>query len=438
MVRNIAPTDASKLSNTPEGTSRRSVRFPRLLRARFIIGVPLVIACAYMGVRLLFANTPDIVLPPPLPLPAGNVAPLFVQAGRLVQQRGSNLIVSVPNVSTAVLRREVARNADALALYHANLDKPFGFPEVRSWKQRPGLHLEEVALAQLVQAEGRVYQADHQWKAAAQCYLDLYRWAQGFGKSGELIEGLVQILIQAISVEPMDKLLDQCDESTRRLIGDRLLSLVQSNPSLGEAMRRYGIAQVAQAQEWGRGEGWRSSQRLTGGSILSLYEKVCDDLQEARRHSEYRLNKLEVLKEYLRYQESLAVRASTPSWKRRTLKQISPPALFGAQPLYLSAFEDSDRKTAAAQRIIIKARLLLYVQAHHGVMPVILEALGLPPAVTTDPFTGHPLIYRRWVETGRISASAGIRCGFEIYSVGPNGVNDNGDPRLDINGPIGM
>jgi hypothetical protein len=437
MARNIAAADAGKLNNITDGTSRPRVGFRRLLRARFIIGIPFIIACAYIGVRLLFANTPDIILPPPKPLPVGNVAPLFVQAGGLVLQRGSNRLINVPNVSTAVLRREVARNADALAIYHANLDKPFGFPEPRSWKDSLSLHLDEVALAQLVQAEGRVYQADHQWKAAARCYLDLYRWAQGFGRSGQLIEGLVQILIQAISVEPMDKLLDECDESTHRMIGDRLLSLIQSNPSIGDAMRRYGIAQVARAQEWGRGEGWWSSQKR-GGSVLDLYEQLCDNIHEARLRTEYRLNKLDALKDYQRYQESLAVRASTPSWMRRTLKLVSPPALFGAQPLYVGCFEDSDRKTAAAQRIVIKARLLLYARAHHGGLPAILEELRLPLAVTTDPFTGHPLVYRRWAGTAPTSASAGIRSGFQIYSVGPDRVNNNGDPRLDVNGPIGM
>jgi hypothetical protein len=325
--------------------------------------------------------------------------------------------------------RAAATLADALTIYHANLEKPVGYPEPRSWKGQPDIHLEEVALAHLVQAEGRVYQADHQWKAAARCYLDLYRWAQGFGKSGQLIEGLVQSLIQSISVEPMDKLLDECDESTARMIADRLLPLLQSNPSLGEAMRRYGIAQVARAQEWGRGEGWQSSQRLTGGSVLALYEKVCDDIHEARRHSEYRLNKLELLKEYQRYQESLAVRASTPSWKRRTLNLTLPPAVFGAQPLYLSAFEDSDRKTAAAQRIVIKAKLLLYTRAHHGGIPATLEELHLPPSITTDPFTGRPLVYRN---------RAAEKRGFEIYSVGSDRVDNGGNKRLDINGPVGM
>jgi hypothetical protein len=85
--------------------------------------------------------------------------------------------------------------------------------------------------------------------------------------------------------------------------------------------------------------------------------------------------------------------------------------------------EDHARRTryAAATLTVVRSTLSALAierfRAAHGALPSRLADLipGDLSAIPTDPFSGHPLLYKRWPD------------GYSVYSVGPDRQDDGGE-----------
>jgi hypothetical protein len=85
--------------------------------------------------------------------------------------------------------------------------------------------------------------------------------------------------------------------------------------------------------------------------------------------------------------------------------------------------EDHARRTryAAATLAVVRSTLSALAierfRAAHGALPTRLPDLipGVLAEIPTDPFSGHPLLYKRWPD------------GYSVYSVGPDRQDDGGE-----------
>ena len=100
--------------------------------------------------------------------------------------------------------------------------------------------------------------------------------------------------------------------------------------------------------------------------------------------------------------------------RRARSRQIGRIFVSMLTPACESAFEAEDRSVATRRMTIISAKLRLH-RLEHGKYPETLDALTPNPleAILLDPFSNKPFLYER---RGR---------GFLIYSVGPNGIDEN-------------
>jgi hypothetical protein len=98
--------------------------------------------------------------------------------------------------------------------------------------------------------------------------------------------------------------------------------------------------------------------------------------------------------------------------------------LFSQDVLDFRGVADRVMRTEAAKRMVITAIALKRYELKHGNYPPALNSLvpGLLPAIPLDPVDGQPLRY--WLKTDGT---------FLLYSIGPNGKDDGGNPALEKN-----
>ncbi len=114
-------------------------------------------------------------------------------------------------------------------------------------------------------------------------------------------------------------------------------------------------------------------------------------------------------------------RIDAPLTRLRTnLKEMSPleSELYGAEVMTRTITKLASAKIA--RQLAGTASALYRFKLEHGKFPSALAELApkILPALPTDPIDGKPLRYRLNSEGN-----------FLLYSIGENGIDDNGDPR---------
>ena len=143
--------------------------------------------------------------PAPAPLPNPNGYDDFLKAGA-----AATLNVGDYNIlSNAALRALVVTNAEALRLLRIGLTHKCAVPPDTAITNTSGL-LSDLAgmkrLAQLLAAEGLLYQQDNQPAQAVRTYLDAIHFGNEISRGGVLINRLVGVACEAIGRAPLARL----------------------------------------------------------------------------------------------------------------------------------------------------------------------------------------------------------------------------------------
>lgn len=367
---------------------------------------------AVCGFRLLSTDSfPEVPAPPPMPSP--NAVDTFHSAAMRLKNNGGivGLIPAGPKaapIPILKLRAAVRANRKALTEFRQALTMPCQYPVARHPADPMPLYLEEDALAQLVVQEGKVYEADGNWRAAADNYLDVYEFGTKVAAHSSLLNGLVGTVLQSIAIGPLSELLNRCDVATAAHIAGRLLPLYASRRPSFDLIQEEWYRSICRARTPSRTGKWCDRQQhLAYCQSLHLQQKSWEALIAWAKLPLYR-------------------RGPAPAFETKSdpvRRFLWGPYYAMAIPLYQSALQDTDNKQVKTQVTLVKAQIVAY-RWRHGVYPKTLAELALPPEIVTDPYSDASLIYTP------PSASSGDGK-VKVYSVGPNQA-DNGSSQDDI------
>ncbi len=299
------------------------------------------------------------------------------------------------------LRAALKTNRPALSLFRKALSMECQYPVARSWKSHVTLLLDEVELAKFVVLEGKAHEADKDWRAASDSYLDVYEYGIKMGVRSHLIIQLTGTQIQSCGAVPLAHLLDRCDGATAEHIIRRMTPLY--------AQRSPGF--MAIKEEW-------------DGMIVRINEETPPE--QIWQNAFEKIKFYRELPQIAKHLQATIDWAKTPAYLRGEAPiyqtyDDNPIKKFllvsnGTPPRYQTAIWDTDKKQTQSQLTLVKA----YLTAHrckHGVFPLSLKALKLPAGLEIDPQTNAPFNY---------ASSADKMTAPKMYSFGTNKRDDNG------------
>jgi hypothetical protein len=246
-------------------------------------------------------------------------------------------------------------------------------------------------MARLLTARGRLLLAEGNREQAAENCVLLMRLCRHFRRQPMLVGYLVSIACDTIAIQTANQLLQSgpVSEQARQSLEDQLAGWdgEEAYRHCLTTERAYGIEayhELPSRRNWLARYFWNRDQ-------LAYLEMIDLHLALARRP-------------YTEARSAPSVPTSLGPWG--TLSQLILPGL--------QASRNAMERTRALVRSM---RVLLALQNQRGPggdSEPDLSALGLPTEVTTDPFTGQPLIVKRQPD------------GWLVYSVGENLQDDGG------------
>lgn len=348
---------------------------------------------------------------PPPDVPDSNAVAVFEKAAAIFANvpSNANLKFAINNSdlkkpampSLPLLRAALKTNQPALSLFRKALSMECQYPVARSWKSPVPLRLNEVELAKFVVLEGKAHEADKDWRAASDSYLDVYEYGIKMGSRSHLINQLIGTVIQSCGAKPLALLLDRCDEATTTHVIRRMTPLYA----------RRSPAFMAIQEEW-------------DGTIVRMKEETPNLKIWQNNFERIKFNR--ELPKIAKHWHATIDWAKTPPYLRGALP-VYPPydddpikkfflASNGAPPRYQTAIWDTDKRQTQSQMTLVKAYLTAY-RCKNVVFPVSLEVLRLPAGIEIDPYTNAPFHYVP--PPDKTTAP-------KLYSFGINKRDDNG------------
>lgn len=344
-------------------------------------------------------------------IPSPNAVAIFEKAAATFASVPSNANLKFPiNLtdpknpampSLPILRAALKTNQPALTLFRKALSMQCQYPVARSWKSPTPIRNDEVELAKFVVLEGKAHEADKDWRAASDSYLDVYEYGIKMGGRSHLMNQLTGTLLQYCGAEPLARLLDRCDEATATHIIQRMSPLyAQRSPGYMAVQEEWDGMVVRMNEEPPQVQIWKNNfERLKFNRELPGIAKHWQKTINWARTPAYLRGEPPV---YPTYDDN-------PIKKFLLVSNASPPR-------YQSAIWDTDAKQTQSQMTLVKAYVTAY-RCKNGVFPVSLNALSLPAGLEIDPYANALLHY---------APPADITKKPKLYSVGINKRDDNG------------
>ena len=350
--------------------------------------------------------------PSPSPeVPRLNAVAVFEQAAVTFANVPSNAKLKLQNYAPGltkanapalpIVRAALKTNQVALSLFRKALSMQCQYPVARSWNSNVPLRINEVELANFVVLEGKAHEADKDWRAASESYLDVYEYGIKMGSRSNLINQLVGTLIQSFGSEPLSRLLDHCDEATVAHIIRRMTPLyAQRSPGYMAIQEERDGMIVRMNEEKPNLQIWQNDfERIKFNRELPLIAKHWQATIDWAKTPIYVRSKYPV---YPAYEDN-------PLLKFLLLSNWAPPN-------YHSAILDTDKRQTQTQMILVKAYITAY-RHKNGVFPLSLKELELPTGLEIDPYANAPFHYAK---------PADKMTEPKLYSLGMNKRDDKG------------
>jgi hypothetical protein len=219
----------------------------------------------FLGLLLFWDAEP---LPPVPPLPNPNGYEDLVKAGNLI----SNDFGDYDEFSATELRELTDKEAEAFQLARTGLQQECRVP--LDYSATSSAQLDQLAalkrLAQAFAARGRLAEMDKRPADAIQSDLDMIRLANESARGGVIMDQLVGIAIEAISVRQMEKLVDQLDAKSCRATAATLETL--------DAKRQTWDQVMQQERDWSRrtfpGIRYELARLMFRNSLIQVYQST--------------------------------------------------------------------------------------------------------------------------------------------------------------------
>jgi hypothetical protein len=336
--------------------------------------------------------------------------------------------------SPAEKERLVARNAEALQTFRAGLRHRFQEQPPRSMNDFSRLHATSEALrrlCELVALERQVRVAQADWSGAMQSVLDGAQLGLIVPRGGGLSGALMGAGLERMTRGRSDKIVRELDATTARAAARRLESLLAQRVSYAQSLdqdRWLPLIELARGMRGPNGQ-VRLAKELSpnpGGSPPdsdSPAGRLDDGLRTVRQVPTAFLSKRMVVEQAGRYLDQLIARARLPY---RTARAAPDPPMprDAVNRLMLPSFSEARFPIVQCETNDVLLLVSLGLQAYrreHGTYPEGLSALvpGYLKAVPADPYGSGELL--RYFRRGASHV---------LYSIGPDGVDDQGRPAL--------
>lgn len=405
--------------------------------APVVMGILLAVLLVFVGFWVRGNSAPLVVIPPPPSPPNPNAYDFYLRAAqgvaktRDVDAAGAPPRLNRPTFTLAQKQALLALNAQPLADLRAGMAFRYQQPAIRTLAQDSQFSRQQVygkfrTLARLLVLEGQVREAKGDAAGAAQSYLDAVKLGADIPRGGSSIARFVGIAGQSIGRAPLWTLASRLDGPAAKQAAGRLEIIATNHPPLADTLteEKYYVQNTAlllfgnpmqTAQMTGNpgaGPGSPAGAWL-GGLAFVIYPK------RKIMHG---------LTAYMDGQIA-AARAPYGSAPQKPVPAPTDPISRILLPIF-SNLRTKDTDAGPTQNALLATTLALHAyHADHGKYPAALSALvpGYLSRGPEDPFARQPNTPLRYKP-----ASDGKNV--TLYSVGPDGKDDNGKA---INNPRG-
>lgn len=310
----------------------------------------------------------------------------------------------------------LAQFEPALTRMRQGFQFPFQNPPVRSASQLLPEFADFRNLARILTLEADVCEDQADWNGAISSRLDSLYLGREVPKGGSLIAGLVGVAIQAIGRANAQPIIENLSAGEARNAVKRMESILADQTPYAQILREEKWAMQASLAEIFRMPRWRSEalKSLTGGGVTG---SPLDSLRLLF------INKRASMKNLSNYMDALITEAELPYQKGREAPPVPNDAIC---QIFCPAFEQAGFRFVQNQvenRFTLTALALQAYRAERKKYPESLARLvkeGYLSELPKDPFNlNQPLKYLN---------KGGA---YLLYSVGPDGKDDNGKPAED-------
>ena len=448
--------------NMPGAEVRRQRRaFRKGIRLTFSVlgGLAALCLAGYGLWRYSLDVNPDIAIPEPAEILVRNAYRDFDAASHSLSNLGQNTEAfagyktdpkNKQGVDYTPVEAEdlVRKNAGALLTFRSGLQFAYQDPQERA----PGPLSPETqsyfsrirGLARLLRVEGMVQ--ERKGKSGVSSYLDAIDLGGHLQHSSTVIGRQVGIACQAIGRSSLWKAVDRLDAPQARIAARRLEAITAQEPPLAETMLIEEWGDLASLRDLFQKPDWRTKM-VTPPKMppMPKTDPLLTLILEQEEPDEGRINRLrwslwpaskrESMANYKQYLDAEIARVSQPyaahpppSPKPKDpvcvikLDTDSPGSMFSAGPDLTRRIWCSDVGSHTYNTMLAATLALHAYKMEQKAYPAFLEQLvqaGILTRVPMDPYAlNAPLHYRRQGN------------GYALYSVGPDGKDDNGSPLI--------
>jgi hypothetical protein len=378
----------------------------------------------------LYQRTNEAAVFPPIPPipapPSPNAYDFYTKAGAALV-RPQDIDLAIITYGQGKLRplppkekaKLVADNRQALTLFRQGLKHPYGYPFTRS-SNAPSLPFVQFRqLARLISLEAQTRAVNGDYAGVTQSSLDQLQFGMDMPRSGGMLPGMIGLLVEGIDRKPFWEATKHVNATDARAAALRLERLADNRVPFADILRedKWFVLTLM-------------SQGLNHGSLYGFYQGLQGTQNSLPPPTEWRdyarvlgTNKQQLVNNYTAHMDRLIAEAEKPYTPHPSFPE---PPQDPITPVLIPNMERAwnYHRGAHAQHSLFTAAFALraYSLEHQGAFPANLNDLvtaGYLHKQPSDPFASTPDTPLRYHRTAK---------GYALYSVGPDGVDNNGTP----------
>ncbi|MCE5324057.1 MAG: hypothetical protein ABFD46_06110 [Armatimonadota bacterium] len=383
----------------------------------FVVISVVIALAAIIALRFYTSNVTPRLSVPARKMPSPNAYDYSVAASKAIVDANSISNAAYENPKGKQTLTEWKQILDDNAEAFKTLRKGFSFEyrqpmqtwTVGTWPPFPKFR----NMGRLLKLDGRLKAALGDWKGSMDSYLDVVEFSIDIHKGGNDFSLLVGTSIRSLVAQDIWDSAKKLNRAEAKAAARRLEKLMAGKPDFTEVLENCSLSTQVEMMPILESSDWRKYVPM-----IALNDRT-DWKDRARLLT---CTKSQVLNNYKNFMDQYIDSVSKGSYTAHI--KVTPNYPYGKEmvDLYDRIWFDYTYKTEARNALLLVSLALQAYHSDHGNYPSRLQDL-VPAYLSTipkDPFnTKRPLIYKKTAK------------GYLLYSVGPDGVDNGGNPVCD-------
>jgi hypothetical protein len=410
---------------------RKQDRRRNVLTALFAVAAVVFLALTFW--QQATGSIPKLTIPTPQ-MPWHNAHDSFVAAsGAIVDSTKIGYAISSKHTgqgddvayTLADKRKLVAENAAPLKTLRGAFGYPYQAPPARSFYVLFPYYAKFRGMARLLQLDQQVKAARGDWNGAVNSGLDSMQLGAQMGRGAVLIGSLVGIACQAIGRRLTWDEVDHLNASQCRQAAQRMEAIISLQVPFADTLQEEEwMGQAGLTEMFRKKNGRQELANLIGGASEGDSSSSGPNMGQFMMGLRMKMiGPRGVILNYTRYMDALRKRAEARYGERKALPLIpDDPINQMLVPVFSNADFNVARNEVQNHLLLVTFALRAY-RLEHGVYPqklMELQQAGYLQRMPDDPFG----------PTGKLQYRP-VGAKYVLYSVGPDGRDDGGQPITD-------